>query len=773
MGIVAAIALAPANAQAAKVTLRDGRILEGRLAPIPSMSADPNGLNDGSKPILLVDDDLRRTFVPQRLVEEVSEGATEPQERFKVWQKELLAGNPVASVGPIVRLEPWNEHGRRTLVMSTAQGNIEIIQGIVEITPRYTKVMSLLKFKWEPRIATSSIPPETLHKILERVIDKKNLEQRLRLVRFYLQAERFEESRRELNQVVEDFPEAKTEYGRVLRDVTQLSSRLLLAEVRTRERAGQASLVYEMLNRFPSEGVAGETLQQVAELFRQQQQLHGQGKTVLDQFDAHLAEYLKANPSSASALQAIRDEMFRELTVHTLDRMAAYQQFIADGSLGLDQKLALAMSGWILGPKSAIDNLSTSMSLYEVRQVIRDYVNAELKLDRELLLRKLATLEGSTAPRVAQLLAHMKPPKLTEAAENGSYTIEVPGGEGHPPLKYLVQLPSEYDPYRRYPAVVTLHGAGTSPKLQLDWWAGSPDEKGARRGQGMRHGYIVISPYWADEHQHQYNYSLQEHLAVLDSLRDACRRFAIDTDRVFLSGHSMGGNAAWDIGLAHPDLWAGVIPIVAICDRFCNLYWENASTLPFYVVSGELDGNKTARNSLSLDRYMKKGYSVTSVEFLGRGHEDFSDEILRIFDWMGRYRRDFFPREFSVSSLREWDNYFWWAEVIDMPKAAMIDPALWPPRRGTRAVVLEGKILENNSIYFRGGGGRLAIWLSPEVVNFNEQVRLSVNGRNSFVTVKPDIAVMLEDARTRGDRQHPFWSRVILGGPEGIIVGQR
>ena len=25
-------------------------------------------------------------------------------------------------------------------------------------------------------------------------------------------------------------------------------------------------------------------------------------------------------------------------------------------------------------------------------------------------------------------------------------------------------------------------------------------------------------------------------------------RFSIDTDRVFLSGHSMGGNAAWDIG---------------------------------------------------------------------------------------------------------------------------------------------------------------------------------------------------------------------------------
>jgi hypothetical protein len=25
--------------------------------------------------------------------------------------------------------------------------------------------------------------------------------------------------------------------------------------------------------------------------------------------------------------------------------------------------------------------------------------------------------------------------------------------------------------------------------------------------------------------------------------------------------------------------------------------------------------------------------------------------------------------------------------------------------------------------------------------------------------VEPDLRVMLEDARTRGDRQHPFWAR--------------
>ena len=47
----------------------------------------------------------------------------------------------------------------------------------------------------------------------------------------------------------------------------------------------------------------------------------------------------------------------------------------------------------------------------------------------------------------------------------------------------------------------------------------------------------------------------------------------------------MGGDAAWDLGLSHPDLWAGVIPIVATSDKYISRYWENAKFVPFYFVA--------------------------------------------------------------------------------------------------------------------------------------------------------------------------------------------
>ena len=168
-------------------------------------------------------------------------------------------------------------------------------------------------------------------------------------------------------------------------------------------------------------------------------------------------------------------------------------------------------------------------------------------------------------------------------------------------------------------------------------------------GPARRHVTAISCwrPTGPENTKNKYHYSAREHAIVLGCYRDACRRFAVDTDRVFLSGHSMGGDAAWDIGLAHPDLWAGVIPISAESDRYCSLYWENARNLPFYVICGELDGAKMNKNARDLDRYLRRGFNATVVEYQGRGHEHFSDETLRLFDWMGRFHREFFPREFN------------------------------------------------------------------------------------------------------------------------------
>ena len=70
--------------------------------------------------------------------------------------------------------------------------------------------------------------------------------------------------------------------------------------------------------------------------------------------------------------------------------------------------------------------------------------------------------------------------------------------------------------------------------------------------------------------QPMYNYTENEHQRILRPLRDAMRRFNIDSDRIFVAGHFMGADAAWDLALAHPDMWAGAIIIGGAAERLPN-----------------------------------------------------------------------------------------------------------------------------------------------------------------------------------------------------------
>ena len=421
-----------------------------------------------------------------------------------------------------------------------------------------------------------------------------------------------------------------------------------------------------------------------------------------------------------------------------------------------------------------------------VRDLIWRYLADPLKLNRVRIGHELFSEEAATPQMAASLLAHMKPPgeppSQSPRRRRVTSRIEVPVLPKESPRRYFLQLPPEYNPYRRYPMIISLHDSGSTAPRQIDWWAGSWGKNG-REGQAARCGYIVMAPEWTAEHQDKYGYSAHEHAVVLACFRDACRRFAVDTDRVFLSGHGMGGDAVWDIGLAHPDLWAGVIPVGGESDRFCSRYTENAKNLPFYSVCGELDDNRMAKNSRDLNRYLQRGYNATVVEYLGRGREHFYEEILRLFDWMGRFHRDFFPREFTCTTMREGDNFFWWVELAGMPPRAIVNPSEWPPPRNLQPVQVKANVTANNNLSISTGAGRITVWLAAGMLDFKRSMSILVNGRkmnNRSSNLAPNLDTMLEDVRTRGDRQHPFWAkfecptgRLSLGQPDGPSTSLR
>lgn len=761
------VALLPGVARGEVITLKNGYQLDGKIGRLANIAPNPlNPSSGGPELIVLVDDELRRMFVP---FYQVKTFAPPTEVRLpgsiNVEQRVASGGSRITSVGVPLRITPFDEFGRRTYSMQTSDGPIHIIQGMTKVTPTYIQLKGLVAEKnyiWDTKIPTSSVSAELLSKILRRQAGD-DPDMRQAIVRLYIEAERYQDAKAELEQYMKDFPEI-TDVKKLADGLQQASALRMVKEIEQRRDAGQHRLAIAMCNGFPVDGVAGVTRLKIGEILAKYNETKSQGDRVIELFDKFLAEL--PDDRQKDELAPIREEIATELNIHNIDRMADFLRLADAEEMKADQKLSLAVSGWYLGKGEATENLSVAIALHGVRNLVRDYLQSTHEAQRAQILMDLEKYEGGSPVFIAKILANMKPPMETEHDDKlppGMFEISVPGLAGQPDVTYVVQLPPEYDPYRKYQTIVTLNSQMTTPAQQLAWWCGDYNEQQKMRmGQASRRGAIVIAPVWSRLHQTKYEFSAQEHAAVLFSLRDAMQRFSIDTDKVFLSGHSMGGDAAWDIALAHPDLWAGVIPVGASVEKYILKYYENGKYVPLYYVGGEMDGDRFAKCGQVLDKYLTRtGYDAVVVQYQARGHEHFYDEIQHMFGWMDYHRRDPLPKSFTCVSLRPWDNFFWWIELESIPPKFVVLPAAWNNRTNTAQV--EAEMKSATSISVRASDGCKAIlYLTPEMVNFENRFTVTVNGKSQSVTTQPSMAVMLEDARTRSDRQHPFWQKLEL-----------
>ena len=112
-----------------------------------------------------------------------------------------------------------------------------------------------------------------------------------------------------------------------------------------------------------------------------------------------------------------------------------------------------------------------------------------------------------------------------------------PLAEG-PALNYRLMMPIEYDPMKKYPVVLFLHGAG---------------ERGDDNGKQLVHG---MADFASDENRVKYpafviapqcppdSWWRPEDLDLL--LDHILATYNVDPDRVYLTGLSMGGYGTWE-----------------------------------------------------------------------------------------------------------------------------------------------------------------------------------------------------------------------------------
>jgi len=545
-----------------------------------------------------------------------------------------------------------------------------------------------------------------------------------------------------------------------------LRAQELLRQMRLLKAAGQHQLVYAAARRFPTKQMSAAVLRAVRELVGEHataQKRIRETVTLLGEMQANLKQ-----TALIDKVAPLRSEVADQLDLETLGRLGAFWKLREDPSLTAAEKLALAYSGWLLGSGNAVTDLPATLRIWKARFLVLRYLRSEDPQLQTDLLGQLKKIEGVDARRIAMLIPLLPPVIETPDAQPGQENvIEVAGDEietdkGTQTTRYSVLLPREYSPHHRYPLIVALHPAGPTAKRELAWWGGTRQKPGLAQGRG----YIVIAPDYLPEKQVTYHYTATAHRKVLHSIRDARKRFNIDSDRVFLTGHGVGGDAAFDIGMSHPDLFAGVIPITGLSEKFCKWYWRNGLHTAWFVVGGELDRDSVERNARDLNRMMRAGFDIIYAEYIGRGHESYRGEIVRLFDWMDlpSHRRVKYPAEIDMRILRPSDNRFYWLQGSQMPRNVTQSSVLVSGGR-TRVspMTFKARVTKGNTIYITSGARRHNLWLAPQFVDFDKRVIVRHRGRQAFNGFpRPDIAVLLEDLRVRGDRQKLYPARIDL-----------
>lgn len=772
--LITAQVLITSTVLAGGVLLENGTFIEGRPFEVQSISTSvPASAGEViTRPVMLIDAGMRRYYVPVQKVANVldDEGIAAP-ELFDIRPPRRNRSKAVGSVGPMKNVTAFDANGRRQVTLNTARGPIVIDHQIFEIGPKFMRVTAL-QFDWEFGVATRSIPVQALDGMLRNVTSQTSPEDRFAIVRFFLQAELYLQALLELEAIGKDFPDLEERAEEFANQARQQLAQTLLDELIDRRQRGQHFLAWTKAKQFPVEGMSAAILRQVREFLNEYETAREDGERAIALL-GELQGQVRIE-SDREMLEAMRVEVADRLNYETLPRLRPFLQQAEDPTRTAEEKLALAYSGWVMGDSAAVDSLPLAVNLWRAQFEVLRYLRATTDVQRTQILADLLSIEGMGPEAVLGLVPQLPAFVETEAIRPGvateivadRTTAGVP--EDAPEVKYHVLLPTEYSPDHTYPMIVALHSVESDANWELRWWGGNAQEP----LQAQRRGYIVIAPQYLDEDATSYGYSPLSHFRVQMALRDARKRFNIDSDRVFLAGHGAGGDAAFDIGNAHPDLFAGVIPITGRIDNLTIKLWRNGRQIPWYIVGGQLDRDTFEKNAKFINRMIVAHYDLILSEFVGRGYESFYGEIHRLFDWMELHRRRRFPDEFSMQTLRPNNNRFFWLkadtlEPVRGPRGRIQNGAgrnsfVASSPRTISAEILSGST-DHTTISIKSPARSNTIWLSPEMIDFGRRLHVKVGSRRVFNGfAEASVEHILEDLRLRGDRQKIYQARMDL-----------
>ena len=302
------------------------------------------------------------------------------------------------------------------------------------------------------------------------------------------------------------------------------------------------------------------------------------------------------------------------------------------------------------------------------------------------------------------------------------------------PFVYLI--PETYDATQSYPVEFMLHGGVSRPEWDPggEWW---------RRGYDSlkKEDRIVVVPaawntaFWWFDNQ-------ADNLPSI--LKELKQIYNVDDNRVTLSGVSDGGTGAYFFAFKQSTEWAAFFPYIGHPGVLRNpqsgpgykLYFENLMSRPLYIVNGENDPLYPVSSIEPFIKILQEaniGHVFRAIEDGGHNTNWLPDEQPMIEQFKLDNPRVPFPSELRwVADRSDRYNRNLWLRIEEL--TAEGQPGIMTVNKEGNSFTITAESVD-----------AFTLLLSPEQVDFSEEVSVVVNGRLIFIgKVEQDMNTLLD-----------------------------
>jgi predicted peptidase len=191
---------------------------------------------------------------------------------------------------------------------------------------------------------------------------------------------------------------------------------------------------------------------------------------------------------------------------------------------------------------------------------------------------------------------------------------------------YLLYLPADYGKSKdKWPLIMFLHGAGErGNNIEVVKKHGPPK----MIAQGKNFDFIIVSPQCPND------LWWPEQTDVLITLLDEIEaKYRVDTDRVYLTGLSMGGFGTWTLAEKYPKRFAAIAPICGGSERYAA---NRLKKVPVWAFHGAKDNTvPLIRSQEMVDAVKKAGGDAKLTIYPEAEHDSWTETYNnpQLYEW--------------------------------------------------------------------------------------------------------------------------------------------